>query len=358
MLPGIRAELASELDPDNRDFTFRNIDLNKTGRNLTDPGYETPEALHVNVGVQRALAADLVVSADFVWRRFLHAYLAGIDYNRYERRIDGVQTPVLPLCRSFPRVDLATRCSRGQITFDNTTGIAQYEGLLVRVEKRFSGRTQFLVSYALGSFDGSNGVDVGTGFDADDWFANYGPLPTDRRHILNASGIVELPWRLRLSVNVSAQSRPPFSAYVGGVDFDGDGTRGDLLPGTTVNEFNRGSDRNDLVLLVAAYNREVAGTKTAGGQIAPEIELPADFALGDNFFTADLRVSHTVALAGERAGLVLFGEVFNVFNVANFVDYGADLTTPDAFGRPGARFDQVFGSGGLRAFQFGARLAF
>ena len=26
---------------------------------------------------------------------------------------------------------------------------------------------------ALGSFDGSNGVEPGTGFDADDWFAHY-----------------------------------------------------------------------------------------------------------------------------------------------------------------------------------------
>jgi hypothetical protein len=285
-------------------------------------------------------------------------YLSGIDYNRYERRIDGVRTPVIPLCSSFRRVDLATPCSKERITFDNTTGIAQYEGLLVRVEKRFSHRTQFLVSYALGSFDGSNGNAVGTGFDAEDWFANYGPLPTDRRHILNLSGIVELPWRLQLSANVSAQSRPPFSAYVGRVDFDGDGTSDDLLLGTTVNEFNRGSDRDDLLRLVDAYNRDIAGTTTAGGQMTKRIDLPADFALGDTFFAADLRVSHTVLLGGERARLVLFGEVFNLFNVANFVDYGGDLTNPDEFGRPGARFNQVFGSGGPRAFQFGARIGF
>jgi hypothetical protein len=358
VLGAIRGDLASDLDPDNRDFTFRNMNLNKTGRNLTDPAYETPYALHVNVGVQRELAADLVVSADFVWRRFLHVYLSEIDYNRYDRRIDGVQTPVIRICTSLERDDPAARCSDGPITFDNTTGIAQYEGLLVRVERRFSRRTQFLVSYALGSFDGSNGVETGTGFDYDDWFANYGPLPTDRRHILNASGIVELPWRLRLSANVSAQSRPPFSAYVGDVDFDGDGTSDDLLPGTTVNEFNRGSNRYDLVRLVDAYNRDVAGRRTASGQIAPTIELPADFALGDSFFTADLRVSHTVPLGGERARLVLFGEVFNLFNVANLVDYGGDLDTPVAFGRPGARFTQVFGSGGPRAFQFGARFGF
>ncbi|HEY6373554.1 MAG TPA: hypothetical protein VIX37_23460, partial [Candidatus Sulfotelmatobacter sp.] len=32
----------------------------------------------------------------------------------------------------------------------------------------------------------------------------------------------------------------PLSAYVGGIEFNGDGTTGDLLPGTTVNSFGCG----------------------------------------------------------------------------------------------------------------------
>ena len=109
-------------------------------------------------------------------------------------------------------------CAAGPITFDNTTGIAEYKGLLVRLEKRFPKGTQFLVSYALGSFKGTNGpgtVDPGLGFNNDDWFENYGPLPTDLRHILNISAVIELPRRFQLSFIVSAHSRPPFSAYVG-----------------------------------------------------------------------------------------------------------------------------------------------
>ena len=34
ILPGIRADLERQLNPDNRDFTFRNLDLNKTGTEL------------------------------------------------------------------------------------------------------------------------------------------------------------------------------------------------------------------------------------------------------------------------------------------------------------------------------------
>ena len=107
-------------------------------------------------------------------------------------------------------------CSNGPMYFDTTIGRARYLGLLVRVEKRFSRRTQFLASYALGSFVGTNGTGTGTteapagrvfGFNNDNWFENYGPLPTDQRHLLNLSGFVELPWRLQLGVNVSAYSR-------------------------------------------------------------------------------------------------------------------------------------------------------
>jgi hypothetical protein len=54
----------------------------------------------------------------------------------------------------------------------------------------------------------------------------------------------------------------------------------------------------------------------------------------------------------------LLGEVFNLFNTANLVQYSGNLNEPGSFGQPGARSDQVFGSGGPRAFQLGARLSF
>lgn len=360
-----RAELMRQLDPDNRDFTFRNLDLNKTGNNLADPSYETPYALHFNLGVQRELARDLVVSADFAWRRFLHTFLPDIDYNRFNRRINGVRTPVIPRCATdIQRSDMAEVCSNGPITFDNTTGIANYKGLLVRLEKRFSRRSQFLVSYALGSYKGSNGAPgantlntTSPGFNNDNWFENYGPLPTDRRHILNISGFVDLPRRLQVAFSVSAYSRPPFSAFVNGMDFNGDGTTNDLLPGTKVNQFNRGRGRDDLARLVERYNQEFAGRVMPIG-IAPRVTLPDDYAFNDSFFTQDVRVTRSFSIGEERARLVLFGEVFNLFNTANLVDYSGNIANPALFGQPGARFSQVFGSGGPRAFQLGARVSF
>ena len=360
ILPGIRADLLQRANPDNRDFTFRNLDLNKTGSDLTDPSYQTPYAVHFSAGMQRQLAHDLVLSADFAWRRFVHTLREAIDYNHFNRKPQG---PVIPACiNPAQRNDVTAVCSLGVISFDNTSGIALYKGLLVRLEKRFSRRTQFLASYALGSYTGTNFTGnanfPGTGFNNDNWFENYGPLPTDIRHILNVSGVVDLRRRFQVSFSVSAYSPPPFSAYVASYDFNGDGTVNDLLPGTTVNAFNRSLGKKDLAQLVQAYNQQFAGKQTLSGQTAPTLTLPPNYSFNDSFFTQDLRVSRTFQLRSEHVRLDVFGEVFNLLNTANLVQYGGNLNEPSSFGQPGARFSQVFGSGGPRAVQLGARVSF
>ena len=363
ILPDIRAQLLRSVDPNNRDFSVRNLNLTKEGSNLYDPSYATPYALHVGLGVQRELAPGLAVSADVVWKQFVHTFINGIDYNHY----GSAQGPVIPLCTPAQSIDVHAVCSNGNIYFDTTIGRARYKGLLVRVEQRFGGRAQLLGSYALSSFAGSNGTGTGTneasggrvfGFDNNDWSENYGPLPTDQRHVLNMSGFVELPWRVQAAFNMSAASRPPFSPYVANMDFNGDGTVNDLLPGTTVNQFNRDLGKDDLAQLVDRYNQQYAGKRTTGGQLATRLTLPDSYSLDDNFFTADLRLTLTLPLGSKGPRLLVFGEVFNLFNTANLVQYGSNLANNTTFGQPSARFTQVFGSGGPRAVQLGARVNF
>ena len=92
---------------------------------------------------------------------------------------------------------------------------------------------------------------------------------------MNLAGVVQLPWRFELGFNFSYASAPPFSAFVGGSDFNGDGTTDDLLPGTTVNAFNRGLGRAELESLVAQFNQTIADTLTAKGHAFPGCTLPS-----------------------------------------------------------------------------------
>jgi len=187
---------------------------------------------------------------------------------------------------------------------------------------------------------------------------------SDNSQFINLIGVSErhrqLPARFELGLNFSYSSAPPFSATVGssstGIDFNGDGTFGDLLPGTTVNAFNRGLGRGDLARLVDHFNQTYAGTSDPHGRPIPRLTLPGNYAFGDNFQSLDLRLSRSLVFH-ERWRLSLIGEVFNLYNKANLSGYSGDLTSA-AFGQPTARYTQVFGSGGPRAFQLALRFAF
>jgi hypothetical protein len=347
ILPALRAELQQRRgDPNNLDFSVRNIEVDKLGQvSLQD--LATTYAIHLTLGVQREIARDLVLSADFVYRHFIHVPSGLVDYNHFF----SVRGPVIPACVGAGRDNPQALCSAGPITVVDHFDRARYRGLLVRVEKRFSGRTQFLASYAYSSNVGTNRVNN------DDWLEGYGPLDRDVRHILNLSAVVELPWRLQLGFNSSYYSNPPFTAFVAGMDFNGDGTDGDALPGTSVNRFNRGLGKEDLRRLIEDFNRNFAGRLTPRNQPIPRLTLPADYEFGDNYLTQDLRLSRTFVFR-EKYKLALIGEVFNLFNIANLSGHSGNLANTATFGQPTRRLDQVFGSGGPRAFQFGARLSF
>ncbi len=350
ILPTIRADLLQRLA--NADRSVQTIQVTKTG--TVNPAHvPSSSALHVNLGIQREIARDFVVSADFVYRHFVHLGLGGaIDLNHF----DSTRGPVIAKCLGTERNDPQALCSNGPINVLVPVGRVTYKGLLLRADKRLSHGLQLLGSYAYSSNTGTNGPGAGSGFNLDNWFENRGPVATDVTHIVNLAGVAQLPSRFELGLNFSFSSAPPFSAYVGGIDFNGDGTKDDLLPGSTVNAFNRRMGRADLERLVAQFNQTYAGTKDSHSNFIPFLTLPLRYSFSHNFQSLDLRLNQSFVF-GERWRLSLIGEVFNLYNAANLSGYSGDLTST-AFGQPTSRVTQVFGSGGPRAFQLGARIKF
>jgi hypothetical protein len=348
ILPAIRDGLANSLA--HADPTVQQIQISKQASPAIFPvEVRNPSAVHVNAGVQRELARNLVLSADVVYRHFVHVPQNGgsIDVNRF----NSVRGPAIPVCTAAQANDAQALCTRGPINVQVAPYRLTYRGLLVRAEKRFSSGFQFLASYAYSS---NTETHAGNGFNLDNWLENRGPAGL--AHILNLAGALRLPSQFELGLNFSFSGASPFSAFVGGIDFNGDGTMDDLLPGTTVNAFNRGMGRADLESLVTEFNQTYAGTRDARGTPIPRLALPQRFSFGDNLHALDIRLSRSFVMRG-RSRVSLIAEAFNVYNAANLIGHSEDLTSA-AFGQPTSRATQIFGSSGPRAFQLATRLSF
>src|SRR5262249_17637911 len=263
--------VTAALAPSNpNDLSVRGIDISKSGAELYPKNYPVQRSYHMTAGVQRELRHDLVLSVDYVRRVFSNTLLGAVDYNRYNRFINGQRTPVIRPCLPQELQRPGIQCSSGAITFWTPGGRGVYNAMLLKADKRFSSRYLFTVSYALTDQEGITTPLT----NLDNYFETFGPQGA--RHILNVSAIVDLPWGLQASFISATSSRGPVTANVTGVDLNGDGTTTTPIPGVGFNKLNRGADREDLAAAVAAWNQTYpVGSRDARGQNIPQLILPS-----------------------------------------------------------------------------------
>ena len=244
----------------------------------------------------------------------------------------------------------------------------KYDGLLLSVEKRFSGGYQFRSSYTLSkafNYANDDQIPFSNGpVDPNNLQLEYGPTPNDQRHRFTFAGSFDAPLGFRLAPLWTLASSVPMDIL------PPDGSA--RLPGLQRNAGGRiirtGAELNE-------YINQLNAAGGVGGQPLPLVASDARF--GDSFNSFDVRVSRLFAF-GERVRLEPIVEVFNLFNVKNVlgvsnVNYSGfanvlvrdsnDASSPGflrstSFGRPVTTAGGVFGSGGPRAFQFAARLIF
>ena len=350
-LPLFYSNAQQQLDAGGSYPAIRNINLFKTGTELLAPDFRAPYSEHAGVGVQREISSDFVVSADFVFREYLHQMIRDTDLNHFF----SAAGPVIPKCKGKQAGQPLAECSTGVIQEILSGARSHYAGLLVKADKRFSHRTSGTLSYSYAHQTGYNGL-----IDDSNWLASWGPQAG--HHLLTGSLIVDLPKGFEIAGITSFASAPPFQPILAGVDLNGNGAvsaleaAGAPLPGGGYNEFGVNLGSGDLVRLVNQFDQAYAGKMTSRGKI-PKITLPASFSFPHGLQSEDVRVTKNFRLATERARIGIFGECFNVFNIANLSGYGNSLNAP-GFGLPTQRTSNVFGSGGPRAFQLGARVTF
>jgi len=338
----------------NMPLSVPNVDLFKTGQGLIPDNFKLPYSEHASIGIQRELRTDLVLSADFVFRQYMHQLINNADLNHH----NSVGGPVIPKCASGQALQLV-ECSVGPIEAEVSGGRSHYEGLLMKLDKRLSHRTTATLAYAYANIVGYNGL-----IDNSNYFASWGPQAGHQT--ITGSIVAFLPGGIQVSGISTYQSAAPFQPFVTGVDFNGNGvfaTAGESLypgaplPGGGFNQFDVGKGKGDLIQLVNQYNQTYAGKTDPLGHPYPNITLPSSFNFPRPFTSQDIRVTKAFRLHGERVRLAVFGECFNVFNIANLTFYNEVLNEP-GFGEASQRTSNIFGTGGPRAFQLGSRLTF
>jgi hypothetical protein len=155
-------------------------------------------------------------------------------------------------------------------------------------------------------------------------------------------GGFEVSWLGRVYSALPATLTLPVScacpAEIFMTDLTGDGSGGDVLPGTNLGSFGHGVNAGNLNKVISNFNSATAGTLTPAGQalvtaglfssrqlaqlgaVVPTIPLAPKGEVGlDNFIANDLRLSWRIhAPRFERVSLIPSIDIFNVVNKANF----------------------------------------
>jgi hypothetical protein len=372
-------------------FDGRALALNVTAGNvITDPG---GNPVYLNQDGTFVPGAPEVLSNPFGGFIFTGAGAAGIDVINNRLRNPMVQQFNLGIEKEFGQglfvqVDgvhnLGTRFIIGRpvgsvfnpetqgpdgVTDLESAVNTKYDGLWVRVRQRLAHYGEFDAAYTLAkAYNYANDDQIPFEYspiDPNDLHREYGPPPNDQRQRLVFSGVGNLPWKLRFA---------PIWTIASGVPMD------ILLPDASERvptlERNAGGREFHNAQQLNAW---IAKTNAAGGVyeastngyvMLPQVSNKARF--NDSFNALDFRLDRTVSF-GDRYSLDLIGEAFNIFNVTNILGVSnlnysgyANTLSPDSgnpgfsssFGMPVSTAGGVFGSGGPRAFQFAAKLAF
>ena len=389
LLPQLRAELESTVFGD---CTLSSIEC--TGGAISGPlfstGFQVPYSLQYAVGIQKELPGNMVFQADFNYRKGVHEVLI-YDAN-FADRVDRNGDP-LPV---FPGV-VDAGGNPLHVPYTDSSAYSTYKALLLRLDRRFSNGFQLTGSYTLSRLKtfGNDGLGLGSIItDPLNFRREFGPGALDRTHRLVVSAVYELPFfrasssafkksvlgGWTVSLISTAMSGLPLSAFLpDDVDLTGSGGFLSYLPGTDPGDIGRRitsvSDLNGLIRDYNANLNSFAARVEGGVPVDPFgtplralAELPASTQIGgDSVISQDLRLTKSFRLT-ESKRIDLIGEVFNLFNVANKTNItdtalpaAEDAAAPDfqfTVFAPTQRTNNIFGTGGPRAFQFALKFTF
>lgn len=435
-----------------------------TGTQLIAPDYRTPYSWQMNLGFERQLYPGTVLRVDYL-RNIGLRYLIGYDTNHVgdakyfdaaaamnainvtngglgcpdgpggincaiaagatiqSYAANGLDSGIAlgggPNCHcAFPGINPSV--GTNQMLFP--IGRSVYNALDVSLRQNVDHPLPMVrhlsleASYALSRFDSmvTDQDFINNAVDFDNINHYIGPNGLDRTDMFSVGGVGTLPGGFRLSLIAHAYTSLPLtltlppgpSTSVGAgqifiSDVFGDGTQGDLLPGTNIGSFDRQVNAGNINKFITAYNNNYAGKATPagldlinsglftlaqlqqlGGVMPTLANAPAGQVNMGGLFTSDLGLTYVFHLSklwgkfGEEATFEPSVTIFNLTNSANYnFPDNTFLTALNAVGdtSPGApnstTYKQLgpnrvlpgsgtFSLGSPRVLEFGARFSF
>jgi hypothetical protein len=294
-------------------------------------------------------------------------------------------------------------------------GYSTYNGLDVSLKQQVKNPMpgvrglNLQVSYSLSRLDSMvTDQDFGGGLTDFDHYNHYfGPSALDRTNQFSFGGILNIAHGFQLSLIAHADSslpqtltvspgpqRVPSTGQIFQSDLTGDGTVGDVLPGTNLGSFGRSVNPSNINNYINSYNSKYAGQLTPAGQalvtnglfstlqlqqlgaVAPTLaNAPAGQVGMGGLFFADLGLTY-IARIHESITLQPSVTFYNVTNSQNF-DQGNNILSgilqaagpsvsngyanSTTYGQRTTHVtlgSGVYGQGGPRVMEFGLKLTF
>ncbi|HKC62908.1 MAG TPA: hypothetical protein VKB86_04690, partial [Pyrinomonadaceae bacterium] len=372
------------------DPTFRSLDTINPGLknavagvgantpfNAVSTDFRPPDSYQWNLTISREVMKDTVLEVSYIGNEGHHLWRRGVQFNDVlpQNRLKVAQdflakdtnlTAFVNQNRRFPNL--------GPITMSESTGNSNYNALQIWLNRRFTKRLSYSVSYswshALSDVPLTSFTSATT--DPYNYHLDYGDADLDRRHIFVANAVYGLPtfgragsfvdqvlggWQLNSIVTF--YSGIPLDVFSGvNANYNGlaaapanGGLRPNIVPGQSI-YLNTGD--STAYLNPAAFALPAPGTfgnLTRGLVRQPSIHN-VDFSLAKNWSMH------------ERYRLQFRAEFFNLFNHTNFNGFGNSVfvfsqPSPGVITTtPNGSFGKLNSDLGPRNIQFGVKLNF
>lgn len=279
-----------------------------------EPGFQDPETTRFNLGYERELGnSGWSAGVDAVYADGKNLQ-SNVDLNKEQLPYDEFGRPRFSFSRPDPNFN--------QIFVRRSIGESEYQAITLKANRRYRGRYQVQAHYTWSedksTDDNERSATSVTVSDPTNPNYDYGLSSRDVTDRLVVSGLVDLPWGLKLSGSAEYRSGTPWTVTDQDVDFTYCGSGFGNCPDArgVINGVlqARNSRRNDSIQKV-------------------DMRLTKSFSIGDRF------------------DIDLFYEAFNLFDDNSWVvTSGEDDPTDNDFGIPDALVTSP------RQYQFGVRI--